>query len=52
MNLALSQYTNGLNQNLEDIEQSVIVVKNHLHLLDSLFHEFDSTSYYKGTPLE
>jgi type I restriction enzyme R subunit len=52
MNLALSQYTGGQNQELEDIKKSVIVVKDHLSLLDSLFHQFDSKPYYNGTPLE
>ncbi len=52
MNLALSQYTGGQNQDLEDIKQSVIIVKDHLSLLDGLFHLFDSKPYYKGTPLE
>ena len=52
MNLALSQYTGGQEQDLEDIKQSVIVVKDHLSLLDGLFHLFDSTPYYSGTPLE
>ncbi|XPV77021.1 MAG: type I restriction endonuclease subunit R [Desulfovibrio sp.] len=52
MNLALSQYTGGESQNLEDIEQSVIIVKDHLSLLDALFHQFDSKPYFIGTPLE
>ena len=52
MNLALSQYTGGQAQNLEDIKQSVIIVKDHLSLLDSLFHKFDSNPYFSGTPLE
>ena len=52
MNLALSQYTEGQDQNLEDIKQSVIIVKDHLSLLDGLFHKFDSTDYFNGTSLE
>ncbi|MCF6437189.1 type I restriction endonuclease subunit R [Pseudoalteromonas sp. MMG022] len=52
MNLALSQYTAGQDQNLEDIKQSVIIVKDHLSLLDGLFHKFDSKPYFNGTPLE
>lgn len=52
MNLALSQYTGGQDQNLEDIKQSVIVVKDHLNLLDGLFHKFDSKPYFTGTALE
>ena len=52
MNLALSQYTAGQDQNLEDIKQSVIIVKDHLSLLGGLFHKFDSKPYFNGTPLE
>ncbi|WP_420919855.1 hypothetical protein [Vibrio anguillarum] len=42
MNLALSQYTAEQDQNLEDIKQSVIIVKDHLSLLEGLFLKFDS----------
>ena len=52
MNLALSHYTNGQEQDLEDIKQSVIVVKDHLSLLDALFHKFDYQPYFTGTPVE
>ena len=52
MNQALSQYTGGQDQNLEDIKASVIIVKDHLSLLDAMFHKFDSQPYYDGTPLE
>lgn len=52
MNLALSQYTGGQHQDLEDIKQSVIIVKDHLSLLGAMFHKFDSTAYFTGAPLE
>ena len=52
MNLALSHYTGGQIQNLEDIQKSVVVVKDHLNLLDTVYHKFDSTLYFSGTPLE
>jgi len=52
MNLALSQYTGGQHQDLEDIKKSVIVVKDHLSLLGAMFHKFNSTAYFSGTPLE
>lgn len=52
MNQALSQYTGGQTQDLEDIKKSVIIVNDHLSLLDGLFHKFDSKPYYTGTPLE
>lgn len=52
MNLALSHYTGGQIQNLEDIQKSVVVVKDHLNLLDTVYHKFDSTLYFNGTPLQ
>ena len=52
MNLALSHYTGGQVQNLDDIQKSVVVVKDHLNLLDTVYHKFDSSLYFKGTPLE
>ena len=52
MNLALSHYTGGQIQNLEDIQKSVVVVKDHLNLLDTVYHKFDSSLYLNGTPLQ
>lgn len=52
MNLALSHYTSGQVQNLDDIQKSVVVVKDHLNLLDAVYHKFDSSLYFNGTPLE
>jgi type I restriction enzyme R subunit len=52
MNLALSHYTGGQIQNLEDIQKSVVVVKDHLNLLDTVYHKFDSSPYFNGTPLQ
>lgn len=52
MNLALAHYNKADSQNFEDIEQSVIVVKDHLDLLAKIFHKFDSSKYFKGSPLE
>lgn len=52
MNLALSHYTGGQIQKLEDIQKSVVVVKDHLSLLDTVYHQFDSTLYFNGTPLQ
>lgn len=52
MNLALAKYTKGEGDNFEDIQQSLIVVRNHLDLLSKLFHKFDSTKYFNGSSLE
>jgi len=48
MNKALAQYSRNDKTNFEDIEQSVVEVKNHLDLLASLFHKFDSSGYFSG----
>lgn len=52
MNLALAHYNKADKQNIEEIDQSIIVVKDHLDLLDKLFHKFDARPYFEGSPLE
>jgi len=52
MNLALAHYNKADKQNIEEIEQSIVVVRDHLDLLGKLFHQFDVTPYHDGTPLE
>ena len=52
MNLALAQYNKGERQNFEDIRESLTVVRNHLDLLEKIFHKFDNSDYFDGTPLE
>ena len=52
MNLAMALYNNADNQNIEDIEQSVVIVKDQLDLLGRLFHKFDKSGYFTGAPLE
>lgn len=52
MNLALAHYNKADSQNFEDIDQSVIVVKDHLDLLHKIFHKFDTAKYFNGLPLE
>lgn len=50
MNQALAMYSRIDATNFEDIQQSVIEVKNHLDLLAQVFHEFDSRPYFSGEP--
>ncbi|MFD2179313.1 type I restriction endonuclease subunit R [Veronia pacifica] len=50
MNQALAMYSKADETNVEDIRQSLIEVKNHLHLLAQLFHKFDSSAYFSGEP--
>ncbi len=52
MNLALAKYNKGERENFEDIEESLVVVRNHLDLLAKLFHKFDSDKYFTGSALE
>lgn len=52
MNLALAHYNKADQQNIEEINQSIIVVKDHLDLLNKLFHRFDARPYHSGSPLE
>jgi len=51
MNLALAHYNKADQQNIEEIDQSLIVVRDHLDLLGKLFHQFDATPYFSGDPL-
>lgn len=51
MNLALAHYNKADRQNIEEVAQSIIVVKDHLDLLHKMFHKFDATTYYKGNPI-
>ena len=52
MNLALAHYSKTDISNFEDVEQSIIVTKDHLDLLNKVFHKFDSKAYFSGSPLE
>lgn len=52
MNLALAHYNKADQQNFEEIQQSVVVVKDHLDLLNKIFHKFNSKPYFSGNPLE
>lgn len=52
MNLALAKYSKGEGDNFEDIQQSLVVVRNHIDLISNIFHKFDSQKYFNGTSLE
>lgn len=51
MNKALAQFSKSEETNFEDINQSVIAVKDHLDLLSRIFHTFDSSQYFTGEPV-
>jgi type I restriction enzyme R subunit len=48
MNLALAHYNKADQQNIEEVKQSIIVVKDHLDLLNKIFHKFDASPYHVG----
>lgn len=52
MNLALAQYSKMDSSNVEGVEQSIVVVKDHLDLLGKLLHKFDAGLYFTGSPLQ
>jgi len=52
MNLALAEFGNTGGQNVEDITKSITVVRDHLDLLQKLFHTFNSEKYFKGNTLD
>lgn len=52
MNLALAHYSKTDGQNIEEIEQSIVVVKDHLDLLANLFHKFDKSPFFTGSSLQ
>ena len=51
MNLALAHYSKADKANIEEVEQSIIVVKDHLDLLNRIFHSFDAKPYFSGLPV-
>lgn len=52
MNLALAHYNKADTKNFEEIEQSIVVVRDHLDLLAKIFHKFDLSNYFTGSPLQ
>ena len=52
MNLALAKYNKGDQDNFEDIDASLIAVRDQLDLLAKIFHNFDSSKYFNGSPLD
>lgn len=51
MNIALAEYNQVKQEDLEEIHQSITIVRDHLDLLRHLFHQFDATPYFSGAPL-
>ena len=51
MNEALKKYNNN-EEEFEDTEKAVIIVKDTLSVLNEMFSNFDSSTYFAGSPLE
>lgn len=52
MNKALKQFSQMDSQNFEDINASIVVVRDQLDLLAKLFYKFDTTLYFSGSAIE
>ena len=52
MNKALAKYTNFKATEFEGVEQSVIIVKDQLDVLAQMFHSFNKSDFFSGTPKE
>jgi type I restriction enzyme R subunit len=50
MNKALAKYTNFKAEEFEGVEQSVIIVKDQLEVLAQMFHNFNKSDFFTGTP--
>ncbi len=51
MNQALAMYSKTDASNIEEIGQSIVVVRDHLDLLSRLFYGFDIAPYFSGEPV-
>jgi type I restriction enzyme R subunit len=51
MNLALAHYSKADTANIEEVTQSIIVVRDHLDLMTAIFHRFDTAPYFSGQPI-
>ncbi|TGK06095.1 type I restriction endonuclease subunit R [Leptospira selangorensis] len=52
LNLALALYNKADQENIEEIRQSIVIVRDQLDLLQRIFHSFDTSAYFNGTPLQ
>ena len=52
MNEALKKYTGDENEEFEDTDKAVVIVKDQISVLDAIFNNFDSGDYYNGSPLK
>ncbi len=52
MNEALKKYTDGEQEEFEDSEKAVVIVKDQLSVVNAMFNKFNASLYYNGTPFQ
>lgn len=52
LDFALRKYNGNHDDNFEDVDKAVKIVKDKLSILNNMFYQFDDTNYFKGTPAE
>ena len=52
MNEALKKYTGDENEEFEDTDKAVVIVKDQISVMDAMFNEFNASDYYNGSPLK
>ena len=52
MNTALKKYTNFESEEFEGVEQTITIVKDQLEVLGQIFHNFNSSDFFNGSPTE
>jgi type I restriction enzyme R subunit len=52
MNIALKKYGKGEGDTIEEVKESLKVMRDMLDLLNRLFHNFDSKPYFTGVAME
>lgn len=52
MNIALRKYTNFEKEELDNIDQAVVIVKDQLEVLNRMFYNFNAKDFYEGSPIE
>lgn len=52
MNYALAKFNKEDQDEFEDIDKAIIIVKDQLDLLRKIFHNFNSKLYFEGSPVQ
>ena len=52
MNFALKKYTDYKENDIEEIAESTVIVRDSLDVLDTIFRQFNAQPFFNGSPLE